>query len=194
VSEGRVPGAVAVEIADGPFLRAQREVENAGLTWQIGVRRGDGLGPLTSGEVVSVVICGMGGGTILRILEDGQDKLAGVERLVLSPHTSAPSLRRQMVRWGWTDVDGCLVEDRGHFYPVTAWERGGSDWSEADYRWGRFVRSGPDPRLEDFLQAERARVAQAHSQAGAGRDTDDAAVSALLATLSEIDGELARLR
>ncbi len=193
IREDRVPRAIAVDVATGPVGRAQDAVHRAGLGARISVRLGDGLGPLGPGEVGTVVLCGMGGATIIRILEAGRDKLGAVARLVLSPHTAAPALRRSLVAWGWTDVDGCLVEDRGHVYSVAAWERGSARWSEADYRWGRHVRARPDPLLAAQLERERVRLGAAHAAAQSGREPGDPEVEALALALGQLDRELVRL-
>jgi tRNA (adenine22-N1)-methyltransferase len=193
VQSGRVPRVVATDVAQGPLDRARARVLSCGLDAQVALRLGDGLGPIEPGEVQTVVICGMGGETIGRILGGSAETLATVSRLVLSPHTAVPGLRRRLVSSGWTDVDAALVEDRGHWYPVTAWERGQDAWTEGDYRWGRLIRARPDPMLQHFLRATRARIEAALSAARAGRGHADPAVRDLEAQRDQLTEELARL-
>jgi len=193
VAGGRVPRAIAVDVAMAPAARARAAVALGGLSGQVEVRHGDGLGPLDEGEVGTIVICGMGGETMRRILELGRSKLIGVQRLVLSPHTAAAELRRYLVASGWRDEEGCWVHDRGHSYPVAAWERGDATWTDVDYRWGRSARAQLCLGLAAHLQAERERLSIAHASALAGRKAADPQVQGLQQSLRELDGELARL-
>lgn len=194
VESGWVPCAIAVDVAAGPIARARAAVAAAGLGDRIDVRRGDGLAPLALGEVRTVTICGMGGETMARILARGLPRLVQVQRLVLSPHTAAPELRRQLVSTGWTDVAGGWVHDRGHHYPVAAWERGSAAWTEADYRWGRAARAAPGTGLLTYLHAEQSRMAVAHGQALEGRGEADQVVRALQERMDQLSEELSRLR
>jgi tRNA A22 N-methylase len=136
----------------------------------------------------------MGGETMGRILARGLPRLVQVRRLVLSPHTAAPELRRQLVSAGWTDVAGGWVHERGQHYPVAGWERGSAAWTEADYRWGRAARAAPGTGLMTYLQAEQSRMAEAHAQALEGRGEADREVRALQQGLSQLSEELSRLR
>ena len=189
----RCPSVVAVDVAQGPIKRAEAAVRGAGLVERVSVRLGDGLGPMHAGEVSTIVICGMGGETIVGILTDGEAKLAGVQRLVLSPHTHVAMVRRHLDQAGWTDVDSCLVRERGHWYTVTAWERGASRFTDADYRWGRLLRQRCDSNLAQQLMDERKRLEAAHRAAQDGRGVADPGVIALKAELDSIDRELSRL-
>jgi tRNA (adenine22-N1)-methyltransferase len=188
-----VPSGIAVDVAEGPIRRLKHSVESAGLMTRIDVRQGDGLEPLRVGEVATVCILGMGGQTMVRILAAGLPRLPDLERLVLSPHTGQEALRRFLVKAGWGDVHGSWVLDRGHHYPVEAWERGPSVLADSDFRWGRAARSSAGSGLLSMLQAEHLRLTQAHAGALAGRGPEDPEVQALGAALEGVSIELTRL-
>ncbi len=67
--EGKITGAIAIDIAEGPCAAAQRTVELYGLGSIIEVRCGDGLSIVAPGEADIAVIAGMGGVTMVDILE-----------------------------------------------------------------------------------------------------------------------------
>ena len=68
----KVKKAFAMDVNEGPLIRAEEHVREAGLKEQIKMRRSNGLEKLSPGEVEAVIIAGMGGGLVMRILTEGQ--------------------------------------------------------------------------------------------------------------------------
>ena len=77
MQNGVIPQAVAMDINQGPLLRATENIRRYGLTGRIETRLSDGLEKLQTGEADTILIAGMGGLLMVRILENGQ----GVRRL-----------------------------------------------------------------------------------------------------------------
>ena len=108
--------AVASDLRSGPAERARRNVENYMLADRITIKTGDGLSSIELLPDDLVIIAGMGGLEIERILNSAQ--LPRGMRLLLQPQKSVPELR------GWLDKNGyCILEekiviDRGHFYTI----------------------------------------------------------------------------
>ena len=89
-------------------------------------RLGDGLEPLTAGEAQGIVIAGMGGLLISRILEKGREKLAGAA-LVLQPMQNAAELRRFLRENGFRIDEQRLVKEDRRIYCVMRAYEGGED-------------------------------------------------------------------
>ncbi|MFC4768626.1 tRNA (adenine(22)-N(1))-methyltransferase [Effusibacillus consociatus] len=124
IEEGRIRFAIAGEVNQGPYETAKRTVEEAGCSERIRVRKGNGLEVLEAGEVNTVTICGMGGGTIVDILSRGKDKLTGVRQLVLQPMVDGDQLRRWLHANGWRIAKEELVVDEGILYEILKAEPG----------------------------------------------------------------------
>ena len=75
VLSGRIPSALAMDVREGPLSRAREHVEEYGLQDRIRVRLSDGLSSFVPGEGDSLVIAGMGGHLMERILSEGRDVL-----------------------------------------------------------------------------------------------------------------------
>ena len=71
--KGLIKAAIAADIAEGPCRAAQTNIGMYGLKDKIEVRRGSGLTVLKPGEADGAVIAGMGGSTIVQILEESTD-------------------------------------------------------------------------------------------------------------------------
>lgn len=120
VQSGVCPSVIASDIGEGPLEAAHRTVTENGLTSEITLRLGDGLSTVSAEEIDDIAIAGMGGETIVAILEAApwvQDE--GV-RLILQPMTRAEDLRRWLLTHGFTVLEEHLIIDGRHLYPVMA--------------------------------------------------------------------------
>ncbi len=118
VEQGIVPKAIATELTDGPLLRAQEAIENCSFRDSIEIRKGDGLQALAVGETATVIIAGMGGETICRILSSDWDKAASFQRFVFQPMSRAYMLRAALAEQGWPILDEILVVENKQIFVV----------------------------------------------------------------------------
>lgn len=122
VQSGVCPSAIASDIGAGPLEAARRTVTENGLTSEITLRLGDGLSTVSAGEVEDIAIAGMGGETIVAILEATPYIQDPRLRLILQPMTRAEDLRRWLLSHGFTILEEHLITDGRHLYPVLAAE------------------------------------------------------------------------
>src|SRR5690606_8294198 len=118
-----VPKVIAVEVNEGPYEAARRQVQRYGLERHIDVRLGDGLTVLKPGEVHSIVLAGMGGTLINTILQQGREVLAKTHQIVLQPNVAEAKLRRWMLDNGWCLIEEELVLEHDRFYTILVAER-----------------------------------------------------------------------
>ena len=84
-----------------PLMRAEEHIRLSGLAPYIETRLSDGLEKLGCGEADSVLVAGMGGPLIIRILSKGKRQLAGVRELIVQP-----SRRSVWCGISWKRADG----------------------------------------------------------------------------------------
>lgn len=90
---GEIPSAIASDIGEGPLRAARRTIARFSVEHVVEARLSDGLSAIQPGEAEDIVIAGMGGELIARILSSADWlKCAGI-RLVLQPMTMAVRLR-----------------------------------------------------------------------------------------------------
>lgn len=114
---------IATDANAGPLESARQTVALFNLKHRVSLRRGDGLTVLSQADGVDVVIvAGMGGELITRILDDGLHRLPAVKRLVLQPMNESGRVRRWLAvnRWGLATEE--LVQENDVIYEVVVAE------------------------------------------------------------------------
>lgn len=118
VQSGTIDHAIAMDIGKGPLQRAREHIREWGLEDSIETRLSDGLKELAPNEADSVVIAGMGGELMIRILTAGEDICRSTGELILQPQSDIRKVRRYIREVGYMLVDEDMVYEDGKFYPM----------------------------------------------------------------------------
>ena len=159
VERGRIKSAIAGEVVEGHYQSAVKNVEAHGLKEKIQVRLANGLAAFEEADQVSVItIAGMGGRLIARILEEGLDKLANLERLILQPNNREDDLRIWLQENGFQIVAEIILEEAGKFYEILVVEEGQMKLSASDVRFGPFLSKEVSPVFVQKWQKEAVKL------------------------------------
>jgi tRNA (adenine22-N1)-methyltransferase len=148
--------AVAGEVNQGPYNSAASQVKALQMDNDIEVRLGDGLDVIDQGEVSVVVVAGMGGQLISSILDRGQHKLDGVERLVLQPNVGARYIRVWLQEHNWKLVDETILEEEDKIYEIIVAEPASSieKLTDEELLLGPFLMEGNNDTFKKKWQRE----------------------------------------
>ena len=128
--EGRIPSAIATDVAEGPLSRAREHIEQYGLGSYIETRRCDGLADVGHGEGNTLVIAGMGGPLMERILEDGRSIWDDFQEMILQPQSDIPHFRHFLLENGFHIIEEEMILEDGKFYPIMKVKRDAKAESE----------------------------------------------------------------
>ena len=150
------PYVVACDVNAGPVVRAKENVEDVDLSDKIDIRQGDGLSVLEPGEVRSVVLAGMGGKLMIRILDEGKDVLSGVSEIILEPQSDVADVRHFLQDADFRIISENMVCEDNKFYPLIKAVPGKMTWDrEIYFRYGKILLREENPVLHEFLLIEK---------------------------------------
>ena len=147
--------AIAMDINRGPIERAASHIAGHGLEAYIETRCCDGVAALGAGEADCVVIAGMGGGLMQKILEEGNTLLAGVKELILQPQSEIGKFRFYLAEHGYAIVQEDMILEDGKFYPMMKVVPGETPIpceNPLYDRFGELLLKGANPVLFRFLE------------------------------------------
>lgn len=174
VSEGISPRVIASDVSKAAALRASAHIQEAGLSDRISVFVRDGLNGYRPFEAETLVISGMGGPLMIRILESSKETALSFKEIILSPQSEIASVRRWLYQQGFCLTDEAMVRDGDHDYFILklcpAQEGQADVYATFDddgqgrtiaYRYGPILMARKDPVLKDYLVREIERLDQA---------------------------------
>lgn len=164
---GIVNRALAMDVGTGPLERACAHIKACGLAERIVTRLGDGLKNLQAEEADCIVIAGMGGELIIRIMEEGRHMWDSVRTWVLSPQSDLDKVRRYLEEWEFLIDRETMLKEDGKYYTVMRVVRGTMSLKKmAYYKYGKLLIVEKNPVLEDYLAKEKRQYEMILSEVG----------------------------
>lgn len=146
---------IAMDINEGPILRADQNIKKFGLESKIKTRLSDGLKELCENECDTVIIAGMGGILINRILQDAKFLQKSIRHYVLQPMTAAEETRRFLEQNGFLITDEKLAKEDNKIYNIISAVHGDMKIeNEIDYYVGKKLVENKDVLLKEFLDGK----------------------------------------
>ena len=200
VENKKIPSAIAMDVKTGPLSRAEEHIRQAGLNAYITCRLSDGLERLQPGEGESLLLAGMGGNLMVRILTDRTNVRDSFREIILQPQSAHVLVRKEMETAGWrTEKEDMILED-GKFYPMMRFvpvgkaedEAGFFCQNEAEYAYGKLLLRERHPALKKYLDKQWKIFGTLADQLKSQPETDRS--SAAVRRLEELNEEIAVLK
>ena len=154
----KIPGAIATDVGKGPLTRAQEHIAQYHMEAYIETRLCNGLSEIRSGEGDTLVIAGMGGPLMERILSEGRHALPGFQELILQPQSDIPHFRRFVMQNGYQIIQEEMILEDGKFYPIMKVVQHEGEqpavWSREEEMFGRLLLERKHPVLKLYLERE----------------------------------------
>ena len=116
--DGVIDWAIAMDVIEGPLEKARGNIELYGVADKVTLRISDGLDAYRPGEAQGLVIAGMGGRIMSRILLREPGKTHDFDELILQPQADPEFVRRAVRELGlFIDREKIVLEDN-KYYPV----------------------------------------------------------------------------
>ena len=181
---GRINSAIAADLREGPLERARETAGRFGVSEQISFRLCDGLSAIRPEEVDTVVIAGMGGETIVSILEAAPWTKEG-SLLLLQPMTGCVELRLWLQGHGYQITGERIAREGEKLYSILTVKGGEMPPLSPAELWAGRQNGGPQ-RLE-YLDLVRNKAEKALRGQQAAQAPDHRKVAELIRVLSGIN-------
>ena len=156
VSEHCIPKAIATDVGKGPLARAREHILQYNLGEYIETRLCDGLSGIQPGEGDSLVIAGMGGPLMEKILSADWKITDSFQELILQPQSDIPHFRKFLMENGYSIIEEKMILEDGKFYPMmkAVRKQEQDSWTAEELMFGRYLLAEKNPVLHQFLLRE----------------------------------------
>ena len=157
VGEGLVNSAIAADINLGPILSARANIEAAGFADRIEAVQTDGLHGLETKDLDDIMIFGMGGELIIKILQEAPWVKNEAIGLILQPMSRASLLRKWLGENGFSILGETLTDDKKFYQTIYArFDGRGETYTEEELLLGRRNIENNPPLFSSFVEHEIA--------------------------------------
>lgn len=162
IQSGRAEKVIAMDVNEGPLERARGHIRSKRLENVIFTRKSDGLQALHVGEADTMIAAGMGGGLVIRILENSPEITADLKEFILQPQSEIHKVREYLNRHGYRSVEEDMVEEDGKYYPmmkvIPTEQKGlyaeGVPAAEEELEYGKYLLEKGHPVMGEYLKKE----------------------------------------
>lgn len=116
VKEGRIIGAIAADLREGPLKNAEKTIKEYNVEKYIQLRLSDGLDEIQANEVTDIVLAGMGGDLICDILSRAEWLKNSDKRIIAQPQTHAEKVRAFFINNGFEILEEAATKEDNRLY------------------------------------------------------------------------------
>lgn len=143
---------VASDLRKEPAQKAEKNIYDAGFEDLIQVRIGDGLSILKPDEANVIVIAGMGGLLIARILGNSKYDAEKNVSFILQPMTHHIELRKWLANNSYVIIDEELIKENGKIHLILKVKNSAVKINEDNIHFGRILFEKKHPLLVSYIQ------------------------------------------
>ena len=141
---------IATDVSAPSLDKARRLIGKSEYAQRAEFRLGDGLSVINADEVDAIVISGMGGMEIKKIVENGPR----FDNYVLSPQRDMRAVREAMSNLGYAPRFETVVREGKKFYFIMTFAVGSCNLSENELEFGRHNLQNPSSDFVEYIRTK----------------------------------------
>lgn len=150
---------IALDINVGPLERARENISKYHLEEKIQTRRSDGAQKLKTGEADTLLISGMGGALMVRILQDSLAVVKSAKELILQPQSEINLVRKFLWQQGYSVIEENMLLEEGKYYVIIkAVSKEEKEQEEVFFWYGKPLLKSKNPVLQEYLIKKEQKV------------------------------------
>ena len=156
---GKIKYAIACDINKGPLEKAKKNIKNNNVEKYVETRLSNGLDKIKIDDKVdSIIIAGMGGILIEKILDEGSNILGYIHKLILSPHSDVELIRRKIHELNFSITEEKIIKEENKYYNIICAEKGKEKkYDTIGYKYGKILIENKIPLLKEQLILQEAK-------------------------------------
>lgn len=156
---GKIRYAIACDINMGPLEKAKKNIQEYGVDKLVETRLSNGLEKVRrEDELDTVIIAGMGGILIEKILDEGSNILEYIHKLILSPHSDVDIIRKKIHELDFSIENEKLIKEEGKYYNIISAVKGKEKkYDTIGYKYGKILIENKVPLLKEKLNLDKAK-------------------------------------
>ena len=158
VQQNIAKSAIASDINRGPLEIATKNIEKAGLSEKIETRISNGLENFKAKEMDTIVITGMGGKTIIDILNGGVEVVRYAKYLIMSPQSEIVEFRLFLATRCFKIIDEIMVKEDGKYYYICKVKNAKASRFQKELlgiKFGHLLLTNKDEVLKEYIHKQR---------------------------------------
>ena len=124
LKKNKIEFGIGSDVAEGPASACRKNISLYGLSEKAEIRVGDGLVTINKNEVESIVIAGMGGELMLKILSDNLNVAKSAKEIIVQPMTNIGRLLEGLNSLELKVSEAHLVPEKDKLYQIFKLEKG----------------------------------------------------------------------
>lgn len=153
VEEGISKKVIASDISFKTLNKTVERIKSKSLDRSISCRLGNGLEVIQAFEVDGVIIAGMGGILIQKILENNKAVTDSIDYFIFQPMVASKELRKYLIQNNFKIIDEKLSKENNKFYEIMYVEKGIDGLKEEIYyEISERLIEKKDPLLKEFIE------------------------------------------
>ena len=138
---GKVTKGYAIENKKGPYQRLVKALEEENLIDDIVPLFSDGIEDLPP-EVKNIVLAGMGGDSIIKILKKHPEKLKLVSTIIVDAHGAVAKVREEISQMGFAIAEEKMIKEDDKYYEIIKFIKADiASYSDQDLEFGPILRT-----------------------------------------------------
>lgn len=152
----KCPKVIAMDVGTGPLSQAKKNVSRENLSEIIHCRLSDGLEKLSPYEVDAILIAGMGGMLVTKILSEHPEVTCSLQTLVLQPQWDYRVVRQKVFELGFHIAAEDFCMDNNKPYLVMRCEKGEEtdEYTSAELSYGRIRTHRNKKEYIEYLNSQ----------------------------------------
>jgi tRNA (adenine22-N1)-methyltransferase len=145
---------IGTEINQKPYLKAKEYVNMINLDDSIEIRKGDGLHVIDEDELKVVIVAGMGGLLINKIIKENLSKFQDNDIIITQPMNAVDKNRKFLDENDFEIIDEILCKEDHHYYSIikAKYRRGyKSSQKNIQYITNEILFKKRDKYIEEFI-------------------------------------------